>query len=38
MKVEQEVKIKTKGLQPRFARAPRVSGLVKSVMEKLKDD
>lgn len=28
MKVEQEVKIKTKGLQPRFARAPRVIHLI----------
>lgn len=38
MKVEQSVKVKTKGLTPHFARAPKVSGLVKYVMEKLKDE
>lgn len=38
MKVEQSIKVKTKGLAPHFARAPKVSGLVKYVMEKLKDD
>lgn len=40
MEVSQETKIKYKarGLSPRGLRAPKVSGLVKYIMEKLKDE